>query len=121
QEIIGNIYIPLDFKLELDFGMLSLAAPKLRSITFTDADRKTGTAKADTAPSRAAGEAPDTSSTPPRYFRHEHAVIVGSPAGARGASTGGRGHNTGHEPSPLRAEQSTAASTLRVPGAGMQD
>jgi hypothetical protein len=83
QEIIGNIYIPMDFKLELDYGTLFLAAPKLRSITFTDADQKTRSAKAGEAPSRAAGEAPDTSSTPPRYFRHEHSVIVASPAGDR--------------------------------------
>jgi hypothetical protein len=78
KEIIGNIYIPSDFSLEFDFGTLSLAAPKLRSITFTDVDRPAGTADAGTA-----GAAKGEPSAPPRYFRHEHSVIVVSPAGER--------------------------------------
>ena len=75
QEIIGMIYIPKDFHLELEFGTLFLEAPRLRSITFTDAERTTRPAQA--------GEATDQASTPPRYFRHEHSIIVASPAGDR--------------------------------------
>ncbi len=37
KEIIGNIYIPADFKIALDVGTLYLSAGKLRTVTFTDA------------------------------------------------------------------------------------
>ncbi len=83
REIVGNIFIPSDFKLEFDFGTLTLAAPKLRSITFTGADRTTGSVKADAASSRAAGEAQGEPSAPPRYFRFQHSVIIGALTGER--------------------------------------
>jgi hypothetical protein len=83
QEIIGNIYIPYNFQLQLDFGTLTPSAAKLRSITFTDGDRTAGPGKPDASLPRAPGEVPDTSSMPPRYFRHQHSVIVVSPAGDR--------------------------------------
>jgi hypothetical protein len=83
QEIIGNIYIPHNFQLQLDFGTLTPSAAKLRTITFTDGDRKAGPDKPNASPLRGPGEAADTSSTPPRYFRHQHFVIVVTPAGDR--------------------------------------
>ena len=49
KEIIGMIHIPTDFRLELDFGALTLAPVKLRSITFTDDNRKEKPAKAEAA------------------------------------------------------------------------
>ncbi len=83
QEIIGNVYIPMDFKLEFEYGSLTLAASKLRSITFIAPDRKAGAIKVDASSTRAAGEAPGESPAPPRYFRHEHSIIVASPVGER--------------------------------------
>jgi hypothetical protein len=44
REIIGNIYLPTDFKIALDVGTLYLAAGKLRTITFTDAKTAEGRA-----------------------------------------------------------------------------
>ena len=40
KEIIGNILIPWNFQLELDFGTLTLTPAKLRSISFTEIDKK---------------------------------------------------------------------------------
>ena len=40
KEIVGAIHVPIEFRLELDFGALDLETDKLRSITFTD-DRPT--------------------------------------------------------------------------------
>ena len=40
KEIIGAIHIPIDFRLDLDFGSLKLAPGKLRSITFTSDNRQ---------------------------------------------------------------------------------
>jgi hypothetical protein len=37
KDIVGNIYLPADFKIALDVGTLYLAADKLRTLTFTDA------------------------------------------------------------------------------------
>ena len=48
KEIIGIIHIPSDFRLELDFGTLTLAPVKLRSITFTDDHGKIEPSKAAT-------------------------------------------------------------------------
>ena len=74
QEIIGNIYIPMDFKLQLDFGTLSLAASKLRSITFTDAERRPGRPRPTSHPPRATEEArtvvEPAALFPARAFRH---------------------------------------------------
>lgn len=36
KEIVGDIYIPTDFKLELDFGTLTLAPDKLRTLTMVE-------------------------------------------------------------------------------------
>jgi hypothetical protein len=87
KEIIGTIHIPTDFKLELDFGGLTLAPAKLRSITFTDAHPKAKPAKADAAPSGAhvstGPPALGENTSPPRYFRQGRSVIVISPVGDR--------------------------------------
>jgi hypothetical protein len=37
KEIIGDIHIPTDFRLELEFGTLTPAPDKLRALTLTDA------------------------------------------------------------------------------------
>jgi hypothetical protein len=83
EEIIGAIQLPMVFRLELDFGTLIPTADKLRTLTFTEGERKAGSAKADTAAPGAAGDTADTPSTPPRYFRQGNALIVSSPAGDR--------------------------------------
>ena len=58
KEILGNILIPWNFQLELDFGTLTLVPPKLRSITFTDIDKKaTSASKPDAAEHRADADA----------------------------------------------------------------
>ena len=87
QEVIGMIHIPGDFTLDLDFGSLILAPAKLRSITFTDKDRKEKAAQAET-PDAAAHD--DTrqqnlahDASPPRYFRQGSSIVVISPVGDR--------------------------------------
>jgi hypothetical protein len=69
EEIVGNIYVPPDFKLEFDYGSLTLTPSKLRSITFIAPERKADAAKVDDAA--------------PRYFRQEHYIIAVAPAGDR--------------------------------------
>jgi hypothetical protein len=89
QEVIGMIHIPGDFTLELDFGSLILAPTKLRSITFTDKDRKDRSAQA--APvtpgahenEKAGRPALAHDTRPPRYFRQGKSIIVISPVGDR--------------------------------------
>ena len=87
KEIIGMIHIPGDFRLELDFGTLTLAPIKLRSITFTDDDLADKRANADAAaPSTrddAGRPASGADKTPPRYFRQGSLIIVVSPVGDR--------------------------------------
>ncbi len=87
QEVIGMVHIPGDFTLELDFGSLILSPAKLRSIAFTDKDRKEKAAQAQT-PAAAAHD--DThrqalahDARPPRYFRQGSSIVVISPAGDR--------------------------------------
>jgi hypothetical protein len=87
KEIVGTIHIPTDFRLELDFGTLALAADKLRSITFTDDHGDAKPAKvgatAPGAPHNLGGPAPDREANLPRYFRQGSFVIVSSPVGDR--------------------------------------
>jgi hypothetical protein len=86
-EIVGRIYVPAGFTLELEFGSLALALSKLRSITFTDERREDKPARSgatrpgdakDVVPVVAVEEAPL-----PRYFRHGNCIIVISPVGDR--------------------------------------
>lgn len=81
------IHIPSDFRLELDFGALTLAPVKLRSITFSDDDRKENPAKAEAAAPRTHEYVPRPASgedaSLPRYFRQGSSVIVISPEGDR--------------------------------------
>jgi hypothetical protein len=83
EQIVGDLYVVRPFDLEFDSGTLRLAPPKLRSITFTVAERKTGSAETDAASPRAAGEARGEPEAPTRFVRHGNHVIVASPAGDR--------------------------------------
>ncbi len=87
KEIIGMIHIPGDFRLELEFGALTLAPIKLRSITFTDDDPLDKLANAEAAvPSTrddAGRPASGEEKSPPRYFRQGNFLIVVSPVGDR--------------------------------------
>jgi hypothetical protein len=87
KEIIGTIHVPTDFTLDLDFGALILAPGKLRSITFTVADRTDKPAQADPAtPSTHENvglPAPDQNARAPRYFRQGSTIIVISQVGDR--------------------------------------
>lgn len=88
KEIIGTIHIPTDFKIELDFGSLTLAPDKLRSITFTDArpsDKQPAAAEAASPAARADAARPASvePASPPRYFRIGRSIIVISPTGGR--------------------------------------
>ena len=53
KEIIGDIHIPTDFQLELEFGHLTPAPDKLRTLTLIDGDRDF------VAPKARAGAPPD--------------------------------------------------------------
>jgi len=85
KEIIGMIHIPGDFRLELEFGALTLAPVKLRSISFTDDNLTDKRAKAaGPSPYEDAGRpAPGDEKSPPRYFRQGSFLIVVSPVGDR--------------------------------------
>jgi hypothetical protein len=87
KEIIGMIHIPGDFRLELDFGTLTLAPAKLRSITFPDDNRKDRPAK-PLAPARSSHDNVDRpisgeDTSAPRYIRQGSSIIVISPVGDR--------------------------------------
>jgi hypothetical protein len=87
KEILGMVHVPGDFTLELDFGTLTLAPVKLRSITFADDNRQDGPAKAAaSAPSTPenVGQPPSgEAASPPRYLRLGSSLIVISPVGDR--------------------------------------
>jgi hypothetical protein len=83
QEIIGVLESPVNFPLELGFGSLVPTLDKLRSITFTDGDRKGEPAGPGAGAAFHAPEDPgpgETSRTP-RYLRHQNSIIVVSPVG----------------------------------------
>jgi hypothetical protein len=86
-EVIGMIHIPGDFRLELEFGALTLAPDKLRSITFKDDNPTEKRPKAEAAApgthDDAGRPASGEESSPPRYFRQGSFVIVISPVGGR--------------------------------------
>lgn len=83
QEIIGIIDIPMGFRLEFEFGSLRLEPSKLRSVTFLVPDPKAGAVGVGAASTGTVAEAAGEAPAPPRYFRHEHSVIVVSPVGDR--------------------------------------
>ena len=81
------IHIPGDFKLEFDFGTLTLAPAKLRSISFADNSPKNKPASVNAPASSSRDElskaASEVESSPPRYFRHRNSLIVISAVGDR--------------------------------------
>jgi hypothetical protein len=87
QEIIGTIHIPADISLVLDFGALNLAPAKLRSITFTGANRQEKPAPAGAATLRTPEDVGQVAqldaASPPRYFRHGNSLVVISSVGDR--------------------------------------
>ena len=88
KEIIGNIYIPTDFKIALDVGTLYLAAGKLRTITFADARPEEGRANepeaaAAVAPAQAGQPAAAEAEGSPTYFRWGKQLFVSLPGGNR--------------------------------------
>jgi hypothetical protein len=83
QEILGSIINPGMFRLEMDFGVLVPRTDKLRVITFTDGEPKSGAGKADAAAPGEAGGGHGASSSQPRYFRHGDALVVSSRSGER--------------------------------------
>ncbi len=90
KEIIGNIYIPTDFKIALDVGTLYLSAGKLRTITFTDARAEETRANeparpevAAVAPAQAGQPGAGEAESSPTYFRQGKRLIVSLPGGNR--------------------------------------
>jgi hypothetical protein len=86
DEITGSLDNPTIFRIELGFGSLVPATHKLRSITFTDEERKVEPARpaegaAALAPEDAGPGGPAESSRTPRYFRQGQSIIVISPVG----------------------------------------
>ncbi len=86
DEITGSLDNPVLFRIELGFGTLVPMTQKLRSITFTDEERKVEPAKpaegaAARAPEDAGPGGPADSSRTPRYFRQGQSIIVISPVG----------------------------------------
>ena len=87
QEIIGLVHVPMDFRLELDFGALTLSAGKLRSITFAVESEKDKPTNPESAAPRSAQDvgrsAAKGASRVPVYFRQGKALIVISSVGDR--------------------------------------
>jgi hypothetical protein len=88
EEIIGNIQYGMGFRLEVDYGTMLPAMDKLRTMTFSKVERKTGSAGSDAAKPdegspRTAGNDRDLVSPRPLYFRHGQALVVRSQAGNR--------------------------------------
>ncbi len=94
RDIIGDIYIPMDFKIALDVGTLYPAAGTLRAITFTDA--KTEGARANEPARPAAVNAPGTpapaggpeaaeAERSPISIRQGNSLFVFMPGGNRAA------------------------------------
>lgn len=87
KEIVGTIHLPADFRLELDFGTLTLAAEKLRSITFEDSRQEDKPANAGAGAPAAADDRghaePGVEASSPRYFRQGEFLIVISQVGDR--------------------------------------
>jgi hypothetical protein len=73
------------FRLELAFGSLIPMTDKLRTITFSDGERKGEPARpAAGAAARAPEDAgPGEPARAPSYFRHGHSLIVITPEGSR--------------------------------------
>ena len=93
KDIIGNIYLPSDFKIALDVGTLYLAAAKLRTITFTDAAAEPARANEPARPPASAAPAPSPvpASQPaaagaervPTYHRQGNRLFIFRPGGNR--------------------------------------
>jgi hypothetical protein len=83
DEITGTLENPMVFRIELGFGTLVPMTEKLRSITFTDEERKAEPAKPAEGAAALVPEdvAPADSSRTPRYFRQGQSIIVISPVG----------------------------------------
>ena len=85
REIIGNIHIPTDFRLELEFGSLNLAPGKLRTIAFAGDDNPDKPVPAEAAnphtPEDVRQAVPGEPTGTPRYVRHGRSLIVISPVG----------------------------------------
>ena len=91
KEILGDIYIPVEFKIALDVGSLYLAAGKLRAITFTEAKDEAGRKDEAARPAAAAPDAPAQTGQPgaavaeesPIFFRQGNRLVVFMPGGNR--------------------------------------
>jgi hypothetical protein len=88
QEIIGNIQNFGNVRLDLEFGSLIPTTDKLRTITFTEPERKTevtghDAARPDDGPPRPAGSDRASASAVPQYYRHANALVIRSPRGDR--------------------------------------
>jgi hypothetical protein len=85
EEIIGHIQVGngVGFRLEVDYGTMIPATDKLRTMTFGEVEKKTGSAGPDAARPRAAGDDRDASAAVPQYFRHGPALVVRPHGGGR--------------------------------------
>jgi hypothetical protein len=85
KDIIGNIYLPADFKIALDVGTLYVAADKLRTLTFTDAGAERVRATQPAAP--AAGVPAQAGQPPadrwPTSFSQGDRLFISMPGGNR--------------------------------------
>jgi hypothetical protein len=92
KDIIGDIYIPTDFKIALDVGTLYLSAGALRTITFTDARAEVGRpTESARPPAEGSAAAPAQRGAPedarpersPTSFRQGNKLFVFMPGGNR--------------------------------------
>jgi hypothetical protein len=82
QEISGIVQVPY-WKLEFDYGTLTLKPAKLKTITFT-AEPKLGSTPDAAAPGTSKGlgkVTPGDGADLPRYSRFDKSIVVTSPAG----------------------------------------
>jgi hypothetical protein len=95
KDIIGDIYIPMDFKIALDVGTLYPAPGTLRTITFTDAKTEGGRASQPAspaaagpavAPAQAGGPEGAQAERSPSSLRYGNMLFVFMPGGNRVAT-----------------------------------
>jgi hypothetical protein len=88
EEIIGTIQNAMTFRFDVDYGSIVPDMDKLRTMTFSDVERKPGSAghgagEPDEGSPRSARDDQDSSSAAPLYFRHANALVVRSRGGNR--------------------------------------
>ncbi len=84
EEIIGNLQQGMGFHIAVDYGTMTPALDKMRSMAFGEIEKKAGTeTKAAAGTARSDGDARVGSAAPPSYFRYHQTLVIRSSSGDR--------------------------------------